>query len=203
MSGLQILRYNGFSTTVPGTTYTQIAPPSFVVTNLSGTQPTAYQSVVQTYTATIGSGVLPAWCIPGAPVYINVTYNGMTYTWATVIKDIDTTAGHFFTFCNADNQTVINSTFSWALDAVAGSVVNSVTLCTVCQKAMLQVPAGSANVTISPVADFNGANPGYPTLLTAGGPEYELVQPTGSKFDITDWYAASATDTATLNIRME
>ena len=206
LGGLQYLKYNAFTMSGIGASkYVPIAQPSFVVGFLTCAPPTGYQASCQTFKLTLpANATLPSWCIPGVPVAINVTINGMTYIWTPIVGSIDTANGTFLTFNNAaQQQSVITQAFSnQALDSISGTVVNSVTLCTQCQKAMLQVPAGSPSVNISPTADVNGANPGYVTTLTAGGGEYELLMPTGSKFDISDWYVQAASAGGSLNIRI-
>jgi len=79
--------------------------------------------------------------------------------------------------------------------------VNSITLVIQAQKIMFGVAAGQSNaISIAPVADAAGAAP-VSDSLAVGGAEYEITAPTGSKFDIADWWAKSAGGTPSLSIR--
>ena len=67
-------------------------------------------------------------------------------------------------------QAFTKSLANVALDAIAGTVVNSITLIIQCQKAMFQVQTGqAANINLAPVADATGANPPYFVTVAAGG----------------------------------
>lgn len=85
-----------------------------------------------------------------------------------------------------------------ALDATGGGVVNTVTLNLICQTVIITNPTGNAAaINYAPVADANGANPGYTIPIAAAG-SVTLTSPVGAKFDIADLFFESATGTQTL-----
>jgi hypothetical protein len=198
--GLQGLVWNSFSAATTNSAYAKIAPPSQVVTNLTTVLGASKAGASQLILG-VSSGVLPAWIIPGAAVAINVTYGGISYIFGQVVREVTAT-----TLTLAMNP-MSDTTFSTALanvslDAVGGAVVNTVTLIIQAQKAMFSVLSGAGgNVNLAPVADSNGANPGYFVTITAGGSEYEVTAQPGSKFDIGAWWAQSSAGTVNLTCR--
>ena len=195
---LQGLKWNAFSVT-PGTSvYGQITPPSFVVNKIT-TKMGAAQSGISQMILTVASGVLPAWAVPGAGVNVNITKAGVTSACAWTIRDV--TATTVTLAAPVDSDQVFTATYTNAsLDAVAGSVVNTVTLVIQCQKAIFNCPTGSAASTnVAPVADSNGANAPYVFTLAAGTTTYELDAPVGAKFDLADFWIYS-TGSSALNI---
>lgn len=207
--GLTALRWNAFIMAATSAKLIPIVPPSFVVAQITTTLGAEGMAVAQYKFIVNGSrsspAVIPAWCVPGAGVSINVTVGGVPIVFSGIVKDIDTTSGLYFTISPSSNQQAMSITTAWTnqnLDAIATGIVNSVTLLIQCQKAMLSVASNAGgNVTIAPVADVNGANPNYTVTLTAGGSEYEITAPFGAKFDLADWFVQSSASTVNLQIR--
>ena len=205
LAGLQGLRWNAFSAATASSNYAQIPRPSFVVDHITTTAGfsgggSAKNSISSITLTAASAGTVPAWCFPGAAVNVNVTLSGAPFIWGAVVKDV---AANGTTVTLTDdprkNSNLSTTLANVALDAIAGSVVNTVTLNTQCQKVMLSQPTRSGAITLAPAADAAGSA-FYSITLAVGGAEYEVTAPIGAKFDICDWWFKSAA-AQTLTVR--
>ncbi len=194
--GLQSLRWNGISV-VAGAAYAAITPPSFTVdkiTTVRGAGQGAQTSIVRLTVA--AAGTVPAWLFPGVAVGIDITVAGVTLRFSGTVRDVATDGTALDL---VSNEQITSLYAAQALDAIAGAVVNSVTLRMQCQKAMLTLPAGAVSVLFSPNAKADGTVLWSQTI--AASQEYEITAPIGSKFNLADYYIKSAGADQALLIR--
>jgi hypothetical protein len=199
--GLQGLVWNSFGVAAAATAYAQIGNPNFTVdkiTTILGASPGGLSQMILTVA---GGGIAPAWAIPGAAVTVNVTKGGITAAFSTIIRDVSA-SGKTITFAMnpLSGNTFSTAYTAAALDAIAGSVVNTITLTIEAQIAVFSSPGGGVAILVAPAADANGANSPYFYSIAAGA-EYTVQAPTGSKFDLASWWIKSASATPTLGIR--
>ncbi len=200
--GLQGLIWSAFTVATSAAAFVKIAPPSFTVDKITTALGAASAGLSKVVLTVASAGILPAWAVPGAAVNVNVTKGGVPLVFGAVVKDIAAN-GTTITFAMSaiGGQSLSTAFTNASLDAIAGAVVNTVTLNIQCQKAMFSLPSTAANnVNIAPAADANGANAPYSATLTPGS-EYEVTAPFGSKFDLADWWVQSAGGTPSLTIR--
>lgn len=167
-----------------------------------------------TYRFYVGSGNLPAWIKPGAPLKIaasvSVTGTGtgaqavsQNLSDTYVVSNVDA-AGQYFdvpaTRSNGSRDSVAFTTAlaKTALDSGSGVVTTPlITLVIQAQIAFLVCTAGS--ITLAPAVDNAGAAP-YSITLASTAAEYTISAQPGSKFDLEDWQLKTGT-TGTLAVR--
>lgn len=203
MSGLQGLFFNAFQSATQSASYQPIAAPSFTVDKITSIMGAAAAGASQVILTVASGGIAPAWARPGAAVNVNVTYQARALVYSSVIREVSSDGKTItFVFNPLSENTLSVPLAAVSLDAIAGSVVNNITLNVQAQRVIFSLPTGSAaNVTIAPAVDAAGANPPWSHLITVGDPDYAVDAPVGSKINIADWYAKSASVTPALQIR--
>jgi hypothetical protein len=197
--GLTNLRWNGVAISVGTAALAALTLPSFVVNKISSVLGAQGVAASQ-FTLTIAAGVVPSWAQPGAGVAVNVTIGGIPILLGGVIKDITSTT-IVISPAGTDGRSITTAWTNQSLDAVAGSVVNTVTLNMICQRAFFYLPStATQNVNLAAVADSNGANPGFQYAITPGDAPFELEAPVGAKFDLSDLFFQAVTSSQTLQI---